>query len=115
MIKRILVVEPEFETIDILGQYFSDQNIDFIKSDDIDEALEVLNSVKIDMVIADVALARQEALALKSRINESFSDIPFLMVASHGHLLEKVDYQDSALVKPFDCDVLKSTIHQAIF
>ena len=82
------------------------------------EALQILKSSKIAVVVTDLKMPDVDGMELLDRISEQYPEVPVIMITAHGTVATAVkalkkgalDY----ITKPFDLDELKNVISKAI-
>jgi two-component system chemotaxis response regulator CheY len=95
---------------------FLEQNI--FEAEDGVEALYILNSTHIDLIITDWNMPNMNGLELvkKVRNTNSFKDIPIIMVTTEGGKTEVITALKAGvnnyIIKPFTPSILKEKIEQ---
>jgi len=114
----ILVVEDDFslreaivDTLDLAGyQVFGADNGRM--------ALEIIENKAVSMVISDVQMPKMNGHQLLKQIKRNYPDIPVLLMTAYGTIDKAiVAMKDGAadyMVKPFEPEVLVSTVNQYI-
>ncbi len=81
-----------------------------------EDALDVIQSKSIDMVVSDVQMARMDGIKLLTRIKAIQADLPVILMTAFGTIQQAVDVMQTGavdyLVKPFQPEVLVSKVSQ---
>mgnify|MGYP000757614875 CR=1 FL=1 len=115
----ILLVDDNYDFLDFLSACLS-TSYNVLKAADGQEALEVLKTENIDIVISDVMMPRMNGLELCTAIKSDihFSHIPIILLtakASEEYQLEGLNMgADDYITKPFNMEVLKLRISKFI-
>lgn len=116
--ERILVVDDARDTLEVLFRNLTSRNFQVYTASDVEEALRVLDSVTVDLVIADYKMPRISGLDLVRHVRENFPDTEVMMItgfASIGGAVEAVKSGASEyLAKPFTEDELFNAVKRAL-
>ena len=82
------------------------------------EALEVLETNAVDLILSDQQMPRMDGLGLLQEVRRNYAEIPFILLTGHGNISGAVasikqgafDY----LEKPYDTEILLATIQRAL-
>ncbi|RRQ47755.1 DNA-binding response regulator [Maribacter algicola] len=104
--KRILLVEDDDAVGYLLTEYLSMKGFDVSWAKHGKDALVKLDQTKYDLAVLDVMMPQMDGFTLAERINENFSELPFIFLTAKslkvdvlkGFYLGAVDY----LKKPID-------------
>ena len=112
----VLIVEDDNDLQEALTDTVSLAGYSARTANNGEEALGVLQSEKIDMVVSDVQMARMDGIKLLKRIKTLQPDLPTLLMTAHGTIQQAVDAMQMGavdyLVKPFQPEVLISKVSQ---
>lgn len=110
----ILVVEDDLRVAHLLRGGLEEKGFQVLSAYDGEQALRLLQSHSVDLVVSDVILPRMNGFDLCREIKKSHSDIPVLMLTALGTTDDKLEGFDSGaddyLVKPFDFRELDARI-----
>ncbi|MDR0278818.1 MAG: response regulator [Paucimonas sp.] len=112
----ILVVDDEYQISDILAFTLEDEGYGVVKAGNGEKALEVLDDVRVDLLITDymMPVMNGEELARKLRDLPRFKALPIILIsgaqASIGR--ENPGLFDGVLDKPFDPAILIAMVRQ---
>ncbi|KAA2216065.1 response regulator transcription factor [Maribacter flavus] len=104
--KRILLVEDDEAVGYLLSEYLKMKSFEVIWEKNGKEALVKLDQTKFDLAVLDVMMPEMDGFTLAEKINENFSELPFIFLTAKslkvdvlkGFYLGAVDY----LKKPID-------------
>ena len=114
----ILVVDDEPNYLVVLSELLRDEGFEVYTAPGGDEALEIIKSVDLDMVISDMQMPGMDGMALMQRIKEVDNDLPVLIITAYAEIEKAVAAMQagafSYLAKPFSNDELIITINKAV-
>jgi len=112
----VLIVEDDKDLQEALTDTIELAGYKALTANNGEDALGVLQSGKIDMVISDVQMARMDGIKLLKRIKSLQPELPTLLMTAHGTIQQAVDAMHIGavdyLVKPFEPEVLVSRVSQ---
>lgn len=101
---RVLLVEDDDATADVISHYFTDQGVPVVHAVDGPTALKALRERTIDLVVLDVILPGPDGLEVCRDIR-SYSDIPIILLSARAseadRLLGFEAGADDYVPKPF--------------
>ncbi|MCB1771326.1 MAG: response regulator, partial [Candidatus Competibacteraceae bacterium] len=116
----VLAVDDSLSARRSLAQFVHDAGFEVRTARDGLEAIEIINSKRPDLVLADLEMPRMNGLELTAhlRANQATSDLPVIMITSrstakHRHEAEAAGV-DMYLTKPFMEDDLLEQIHRLL-
>lgn len=104
----ILVVDDQFQNIELLQAYLVPQGYEIVKASSGEEALEKIVHNQIDLVLLDIMMPRMSGLEVleKLRANEKTKAVPVVMVTALKETEDKIKSLeagcDDFISKPFD-------------
>jgi two-component system response regulator HydG len=102
---RLLVVDDSSETRELLNRNLSSQGYSVLTAEDVSQALAILESTKIDLVITDLKLPGVSGLELVRHVSENFKDTEVMMITGYPSVEGAVAAVKSGaqeyLTKPF--------------
>jgi len=114
----ILVVDDDPGQRSLLDSFLSKLGFHIIMAASGEEALNVLGSQSVDMMITDVRMPGISGLEILRRAREEDPSLPVLLVTAYADIRDAVDaMRDGALnylEKPIDLDELESLIRQSL-
>lgn len=110
----VLVVEDDRELREALCDTLMIAGYSCHAAVDANEALNIIRSEPIQLVISDIQLGATDGMTLLSRIRDKHPNIPVILMTAYGTIQQAVTaIQDGAhdyLVKPFEPEVLISHV-----
>ncbi len=117
MKKRILIVDDEINILKVLKAALS-KSYEIVTAKSSSEALSVLNSGDIHLVLSDYRLPDMDGTELLTRVREVQPDIPFIIITAYGTIEKAVEAMRKGaytyLTKPVNLDILYSIIREAL-
>lgn len=105
MKNTILVVDDEAEIRNLLGIYLSNEGYEVIKASNGEEAIEIVNSKDIKLIVLDVMMPKIDGIETCKRIREKMN-IPILMLSAKSEDMDKIQGimtgADDYITKPFN-------------
>ena len=102
---NVLVVDDEKEIRDAIEIYLRGENLNVIKAEDGIEALEILESKQVHLIILDVMMPKLDGIKTCMRIREN-NYIPIIMLSAKGEDSDKIlglnVGADDYMTKPFN-------------
>ncbi len=115
--KRVLVVDDEASIRRLVSRLLTKNSYDVIDTDDGNEALKILDTDNIDLVISDIAMPNKSGLELLAEI-KAHSDVPVIMLTGRGSVKSAVDCMKHGafeyVMKPFVINDLLEKIENAL-
>jgi two-component system response regulator FlrC len=114
----ILVVEDDFSLREAIVDTLDLAGFDVLDADNGRMALDVIDTNNITMVISDVQMPKMNGHQLLKQVKRHYPDIPVLLMTAYGTIDKAIEaMKDGAvdyLVKPFEPEVLVTTVNQYI-
>ncbi|WP_141430523.1 response regulator transcription factor [Bacillus sp. 03113] len=102
---KILIVDDDPHIRELINHFLSNEGFDIVEASDGVEALSMLESVNVDMVILDIMMPNMNGWDLCRELREYY-DFPLLMLTAKGETSQKIKGfhlgTDDYLVKPFE-------------
>lgn len=106
---NILIVDDDPHIRELSGLFLRNEGFTIHEAEDGEKALDVLESVKADLVILDVMMPNMDGWTLCKELR-AYYDCPILMLTAKGETADKVKGfdlgTDDYLVKPFEPEEL---------
>lgn len=117
---RILLVDDDPDILDVLEITLSEENYEILKAMDGEEAIRIIKSKPLDLVLLDYAIpkmnGRQVCMEVKKDI--LLRHLPIIMVTGKGEVNDKVGGIDAGaddyIVKPFEPKELLARIRMIL-
>lgn len=111
---RILIVDDEPEICNFLQEFLAKKNYEVLTATDSMKALEVIQSVKPNLVLLDIRMPERDGVSLLQEIKSLNEEIGVIMVtAVREETLAKRTMAlgaDGYITKPIDLDYLEANI-----
>lgn len=116
--KRILVLDDEPDTCELIRFVFRRDSLDIITSIDTRDALHILKTEPIDLLLLDVVLPDFNGIDLCHLIAKDmgFDTLPIILMSAHINLppfdirINGRDLPSAFLSKPFSIDELRQAV-----
>ncbi|GAB4442059.1 MAG: sigma-54 dependent transcriptional regulator [bacterium] len=83
---KILIVDDEKKQRDILDYILKKEGYKTETASSAEEALKIVNSTEIDVVLSDLRLPKRDGLSLMKEVLSLFPDISFIIITGHGSI-----------------------------
>lgn len=117
---KILVVDDDPDIRDILKLTLSEENYDVIEAGDGEEALKIIGTKPLDLVLLDFRIPKVDGREVCRRIKKDLllRHLPIIMVTGKGDISDKVGGIDAGaddyVVKPFEPKELLARIRMIL-
>lgn len=113
MDKTALVIDDEFHILDLMEMILTDLGYKTVKAYDALEGLSILKVQRPDIILCDIMLPNMSGLDFARMLKEDADtrSIPIVLMSAGRPQLE-TNPADDFLAKPFDLNVLESTIQK---
>lgn len=115
--ETILMVDDEKEILSLMEIYFKNEGFTMLKASNGLEALEKLNTHKVDLIILDVMMPVMDGLEACMKIREQ-NHIPIIMLSAKSQDIDKISGlslgADEYVTKPFSPLVLLASVKSHI-
>lgn len=116
--KKILVVDDEQDVRETLESVLAKLEYDPIVAASGNEALELMRTNKIDIILSDLYMPEMDGIELLKRVKTENRNIVFLMITAHPTIETAVDAIKKGaydyLTKPFHIDEVKMKLNRAL-
>jgi CheY-like chemotaxis protein len=113
---KILIVDDELSLLWLLEQILEDLGHTILKASDGEQALELINREKPEMVISDIMMPNMDGYTLLKEIrrNPRWSRLKVILVSAAP--INRTDsYQaDAYLSKPYEIELLETLVEQML-
>ena len=118
MTEKILVVDDELNMRLVLKALLNKEGYDVATASDGIEALKILKSGGVEVVVTDLKMPKLDGVGLLERVIRDYPSTPVIIITAHGTIATAVDALKKGafdyITKPFERDELKNIIHKAI-
>ncbi len=116
--KKILIVDDEMNMRLVLSAMLKKEGFEVSSASNGREALQILQSNKMALVITDLKMPGMDGMDLLTQISANHPQIPVVMITAHGTIATAVEALKKGafdyITKPFDLDDLKNIVSKAI-
>lgn len=117
MDKYILLVEDESRIREIIADYFKNEGFAVLEAEDGKQALEIIETHNVDMLILDIMMPKLDGWSVCKRVR-STSDVPIIILTAREEEEDKLlGYElgaDDYVTKPFSPKVLVAKVKTLI-
>jgi len=117
---KILIADDDPDIRDVLKITLTEEDYEVIEAKNGEEALEIIRSKPLDLVLLDYKMPKMDGLQLCSLIKKDLllAHLPIIMVTGKGEISDKIDGIDSGaddyIVKPFEPKELLARIRMVL-
>lgn len=116
--ENVLIVDDDYDMLELLHRNLKNWNFHTYRASSVNEALEILKSSSIDLLITDLQMPGINGIELIKYANEHFPSVPKLVITGYPTIDSAVSSVKSGaleyLVKPFTSDELRGAIENAV-
>ncbi len=116
--ETILIVDDEKNYLVVLSAFLSEEGYEAITADNVERALEIVESTDLDLVLTDMKMSPMDGIALLKRVKERVPDLPVVMMTAYGTVEKAVEAIQlgafNFILKPFQNETLKQIVHKAV-
>ena len=103
---NLLIVDDEQEIREMLARHFVFEDYKVFQAGDGQEALDILENIKIDVVISDIVMPKMTGVEMLEVISEEYPMIRVVMMTGYvtqSHLLKCMQFHaETVIFKPID-------------
>lgn len=118
MRKKILIVDDEKNTCDILAEFLTEEGYQAFSALRGRSALNIIKKKKPDLVLLDIKMPKMDGIEVLEKIKKIDENISVVMITGYGGLktareamrLGAYDY----VTKPFNLDFIKAVVRDAL-
>ncbi len=115
---RILIVDDELNARKVLSAILGEVPYDVFQAEDVDSAIEVVRTEKIDAIITDLKMPGKDGVYLFNYLKVEYPDIPLIFLTAFGTVDSAVTAMTEGaffyFVKPPDYIKLKAILAKAV-
>ena len=114
----ILVVDDAVDTLEVVRRNLTDRGYQVYTAPDVSEALSLLETTDIDLVITDLKMPRISGLDLVRHVRENYRNTEIMMMTGYASVTGAVEAMKTGaeeyLVKPFTEDELLAAVRRSL-
>lgn len=116
--ETILIVDDEKNYTLILSAVLEDEGFETLTANSGAEALEILSTSDVDLVLTDMKMPAMDGIDLLEHIKKEDADLPVIMMTAHGTVEKAVEAMQKGaynyILKPFDNERLVLYANKAV-
>jgi len=116
--KYILAVDDEPSMLRLLEISLRQAGYQPLTAKDGREALDVINTQKVDCVVTDLHMPRMDGLQLLKEVRKTDAELPVIIVTAQGEISSAIDAMKNGasdyILRPFDLTELELAIQRAL-
>ena len=105
MNKNILIIDDDKEIVELLAVYLRNEGYNIYKAYDGDEALQMISTYEVDLMILDIMMPNRNGLEVCQEVREN-NTVPILMLSAKAEDMDKIlglmTGADDYMIKPFN-------------
>lgn len=105
MNKNILIIDDDKEIVELLAVYLRNEGYNIYKAYDGDEALQMISTYEVDLMILDIMMPKRNGLEVCQEVREN-NTVPILMLSAKAEDMDKIlglmTGADDYMIKPFN-------------
>jgi DNA-binding NtrC family response regulator len=115
---RILVVDDESKMRRLLQMFFEEDGYSVVQAETGEEALQLVNTSRVDLMICDMRMPRMNGIELLHRIKSMHADLPVIIMTAYGEVKTAVEAMrlgaENYVTKPLDMEELRILASRAM-
>jgi two-component system NtrC family response regulator len=116
--ETILIVDDEKNYLLVLSTFLSGEGYETVTADTAQQALEIVETTDLDLVLTDMKMPSMDGIELLGRIKEKNPDLPVVMMTAYGTVEKAVEAMQlgafNFILKPFQNETLNQIIRNAV-
>jgi two-component system NtrC family response regulator len=116
--ETILVVDDEKNYLVVLSAFLSEEGYETLTADNAQDALEIVESTDLDLVLTDMKMPSMDGIELLRRVKEMVPELPVVMMTAYGTVEKAVEAMQlgafNFILKPFENETLKQIVDKAV-
>jgi len=116
--EKLLVVDDQATTLEVLQRNLTSQGYQVFTASGVVEAIEILNSAGIDLVITDLKMPKISGMDLIRHVRENFKDAEVMVITGYASVDGAVEAiktgAEEYLPKPFTDEELFSSVKRSL-
>jgi len=114
----ILVVDDDPNTLEVIQRNLAEEGYRIFSAKSVQEALEILETTSVDLVITDYKMPKVTGLDLIKHVRENYKDVEVMMITGFATIQGAVEAikmgAEEYLTKPFTADELSMAVNRSL-
>src|SRR5450432_787823 len=115
---NVLLVDDDLAVLKVLSSLLAQAGISTFEAQSGEDALRLLDSRPVDVVITDLRMPGMDGIALLTRLTRTWPDMPVIMLTAHGSIQLAVETMKIGaadfIIKPFDREEVLFVVRKAL-
>ena len=115
---RVLIVDDDLAILKVLSSQLAQAGIRTFEAHSGEQALALLDTQPVDVVLTDLRMPGMDGMALLARISRTWPEVPVIVLTAYGSIQLAVETMKSGaadfIVKPFDRDEVLFVLRKAL-
>ncbi len=120
--KKLLVVDDEISVREMVAAMLSRKDIEVELAENGIQALRILSSTDIALVVTDIVMAEENGIDLIMDMKKNYPNIPIVAISGGGGIEGRFNYleiaklvgADQILEKPFSAETLRTIVAELL-
>jgi two-component system NtrC family response regulator len=116
--ETVLIVDDEKNYLMVLSAFLSGEGYETLTADSAQQALEIVETTDLDLVLTDMKMPTIDGIELLKRIKQNVPDLPVVMMTAYGTVEKAVEAIQlgafNFILKPFQNETLKQIVDKAV-
>lgn len=117
MTKKLLILDDDPDILDMLKEYFENEEVELLLESDSEAALDHLKAQRPDVAIIDITLPRKSGLEVLQEIRKLYPRMPVIMTTGYRTTQNAIEAMKQGaydyLTKPFNMKQLEEVVNKA--
>ena len=114
----LLIIDDEKSLLEVLSMVFKKEGYEVKAAASGAEALEILNSNSVDLVITDIRMPHISGMEILQYVKGNMPEVPVIVITAYGSIQQAVEALKAGaldyIVKPFDVEELKILVARGL-
>lgn len=113
-----LVVDDDKNIIAAFERFFKKEQCTLITATNVEDALEILEDRRVDLLITDIKLRRRSGVTLFTEVRTSRPELPVIVITGYPDLVSESKIRllgaDYFFLKPLDLEELRTAVRKCL-
>ncbi len=115
---RVLIVDDDINILSAFEGFLKTEHCITLTSSRPEEALHILESQQVSLVITDIRLKYRSGVTLLIHIRHLYPSLPVIVITGHPHLITEEDIRrfgaNYYFLKPLELDPLREAVRKCL-